>query len=80
MQPKQTYDETAAAASVKASALFNAIGELPADQAALVYAQAQAERERIMALDGAARDAAIALLANPKSETTAPAPAQKGSK
>jgi len=80
VQSKQTYDDTAAIASAKASALFKAIGELPPAQAAIVYAQTQAERERIMALEGAARDAAIAELAKPKSEITAPASAQKGTK
>jgi hypothetical protein len=80
VQQKSTYDETAAKAAAKAGALFKAIGELPPTQAPLVYAQPQAERERIMALDGAAREAAIAELAKPKAETNAPAPAQKGSK
>ncbi len=82
MQPKSTYDDAAAAATVKASALFKAIGELPPAQAAAVYAQSQAERERIMALDGPARDAAIADLAKPKPETIASAPSsvKKGDK
>ena len=82
MQSKSTYDDTAAVATAKASALFKAIGDLPAEQAAIVYAQTQPERERIMALDGAARDAAIAELAKPATETVAPAQmsTQKGTK
>ncbi len=52
---------------IRKGTLFNTIGKLPPDQARLVYDLPQAERERIMALEGKAREAAIeALKTKPK--------------
>lgn len=56
---------------LSAGRVFNAIKEqLPPDQAALVYGQPHAERERIMGLEGNARETAIAALATKQKPVT----------
>jgi hypothetical protein len=57
---------------LQAGRVFNAVNALPPDQAAFVHTLPFAEQERIVALDGDARAAAIAEAMKPKPAPIAP--------
>ena len=71
-------DKDPVPAHIAAGQLYRKIEQLPGDQRELVFAADQATRERIMALEGTARDAAIDAL-KPKADVPAePKPSKKG--